>query len=553
MRRKAFLILSVSDFVLYLSMKSIWSGIRGMTGVAWLALFLFFLFAGIAIAQTVLFLLKKKTIATDILGGLSAALTVVLLYMFYLGIGSLKFFVRAFGDILATGIVLAAAALFVFRYPRSVCAAKAWYRRSLFGFLSAVVLILSFHLAYPFVTVNPTVYAVGTDYQIVWSTSAPATGTVKVGRVTYFDEYAGSLRSGETVHKVTVPMAALDEEMSYEIASVHYLYRGPYSGIEGAHVHKTFAFVPVDVGDGLDYYTLSDVHEYRRAAAKAAAWFGSDLDFLVLAGDISSTYESVEDLEFIGKLAYDVTKGEKPVVFARGNHDVKGAAADRLDRYVGATEEGDFYYTFSFDKVAGVVLDLGEDHADTWWEFYGTADYDSYRDRQTAFLEDLLASGSFEDPDKEYRLAVCHMPIAYVEENGFLTDVKVAWTELLDLLGIDVVVSGHIHELLVFGPAMDAEPYVPLYFDPGYREREASAGFRTDMAFVNFVCCRRSLVQDFGVQESVFGGAFTGLATTVDFLAGTSVSRYTNSRGEVVSIVDAFSGTTATEFVVPLS
>ncbi|MDP3130204.1 MAG: metallophosphoesterase, partial [Bacillota bacterium] len=411
---------------------------------------------------------KQKTVATDIHGGFSIVFTIVLGYMFYLGIGSLLYFTRAFGEILYVYVLLAFGALLIFRYPKSGCAAKQWYKRSLFGFLLAILLLMSFNIGYPFLTVQPTVYAVEHDYQIVWSTSSPATGTLTVGGVTYGDEYAGSLRSNETVHKVSVPMSALDAAGTYTISSTHYLYRGPYSGIAGATVAKTYEFDPIRADDEMiTQYTLSDVHEYRRAAVRAANAI-EGLDLLVLAGDISSTYESREDLEFIGELAWDVTQGRIPVVFARGNHDVKGVYADQLFRYVGATAAGDFYYPFYLDGIAGVVLDLGEDHADDWWEFYDTADYDGYRIEQTAFLADLVASGVFADPSIDFRVAVCHMPVTLVSPDGFLAEVKEDWTLLLNQLDIDAMYSGHLHQLFALTPDMPSGIAEPLDYVSSY-------------------------------------------------------------------------------------
>ncbi|MFA5006721.1 MAG: metallophosphoesterase [Candidatus Izemoplasmatales bacterium] len=549
-RSKAFLILSVLDFAVYLSMKSIWSGIRGMTGVPWLAVFLFFLLLLIAVARAVLVILKKKTVAADVLGGLSVVLTIVLGYMFYLGIGSFKYFARAFGDILTTAVFLIAGWLFVERYPKSSCARKRWYRRALYGFFATIVVLISFNLSYPFLKVQPTVYAVDREYQIVWSTSSSATGTVTVGGVVYGDEYAGSLRSEETVHKVSVPMAVLDSAGSYEISSTHYLYRGPYSGVAGATVSKTYAFDPVDSSDGeIAQFTLSDVHEWRSAAVKAAR-SAEDLELLVLAGDISSTYESVEDLEFIGKLAWDVAAGRIPVVFARGNHDVKGVVADRLHRYVGASATGDFYYTFFLSGIAGVVLDLGEDHADDWWEFYGTADYGTYRAEQTAYLEDLVAEDAFSDPAIDFRVAVCHMPIALVEANGFLADVKTEWTGLLNDLGVDMVFSGHLHELYALTPDTASGADHPLSFVPAYGTTRIAAGYRTDADFTNFVAARRSDVQDYAKKERLFGGAYTGLHTVYRPGPGTAISSYLNSQGTEVVLTDPFTGAQVTSYLV---
>ena len=79
-------------------------------------------------------------------------------------------------------------------------------------------------------TYRPVVYAVEDDYQIVFSTSDTAIVWVEVGSEKYYDLYAGSMRSKDLVHKVTVPQRALDEAKSYTICAKQMIYRGPFGG-----------------------------------------------------------------------------------------------------------------------------------------------------------------------------------------------------------------------------------------------------------------------------------------------------------------------------------
>ncbi|MDD3958186.1 MAG: hypothetical protein PHO96_04800, partial [Candidatus Izemoplasmatales bacterium] len=97
MKKKIFLCLSVFNIILYLAMKSIWSGIEGMFGVSWLQ----FLLLGLLVAQVVTFLIfimisKPLAWPTWVVGGLSILSTIVLGYMLYLGIGSLRYILRSF-------------------------------------------------------------------------------------------------------------------------------------------------------------------------------------------------------------------------------------------------------------------------------------------------------------------------------------------------------------------------------------------------------------------------------------------------------------------------
>ena len=122
--------------------------------------------------------------------------------------------------------------------------------------------------------------------------------------------------------------------------------------------------------------------------------------------------ETEEDARLASELAHSITGGEIPVIYARGNHEIKGEQAENLYKYVGSRNQGFAYWVTLSDQVFGVVLDMGEDHEDDWWEYYGTAQFDLYRQEQTRMLEQLLAAGDYES--YPYRMAICHIPIVHV-------------------------------------------------------------------------------------------------------------------------------------------
>ncbi len=556
-KTKVFLGLSLFNLLLYLSMESIWSGIQGMFGIAWLQYLFLFLLLGLFLAMVVLYALRTAGKGMWIPGGLSLAFLVALGYMFYLGIGSLRYILRNF-VIYLTFFWFVIFLLYLFLvFPKQKPWHARWFRLAFLSGLFVITLIVAFFANFVMIKTMPVVFAVGEEYQIVWTTTINATGQVKIGDEVYSQTYAGSLDSETSVHKVVVPMAVLDAAEAYEIISTNYLYRGPYSGLAGRTVTKSFAFRPVDLTDGLQFYSLSDTHEYVYAGSKTASYFGEDLDFLVLAGDISSFVDTVSDITIIHKIAYNVTGGNRPVIYARGNHEVKGLKANELHKYVGS-KDGKFYFTFKMGGIFGIVLDLGEDHPDDWWEYYDTAFFSDYRNEQTAFINAVLAADAFNDPEILYRLGICHMPIVnvynhdshYDEDDLFLEAVKNEWTGLLNGMDLDLMIAGHRHQLFQF---LETTPRLTtLYYHPDYRQSNAPVGYLTAANFPSFLISRRSDVQDPAVNENQFGRKIIGLATTVDFASGTMTISYTNSAHETVAIINPFSGEAFTSFVIPL-
>lgn len=555
MKNKLFLILAIFNLLLYLAMKSIWSGIEGMFGVSWLQ----YLLLGLLVVDALLALFLRVRKTQGALPWIVAGFAIVFLgglgYMFYLGIGSLRYILRSFLILVAILMGILLIGFFLFRYPRTKLASSRGFRLTLMALICSGGLALLFLANVVFLSAKPVVYAVEDTYQIVWTTSIEATGVVTIGEDSYHDLSAGSQDSFTRIHKVEVPMAILNAAGRYEISSTHYIYRGPYSGLAGRTIKATYDFRPLDPDDGLQIYSLSDAHEYVGAASKSGTYFGEDLDLLVLAGDIASHLEMQADMELILTIAHNITLGSRPVVYARGNHEVKGDVANKLSQVTGSINDA-FYYTFRLGPVFGIVLDLGEDHPDDWWEYYGTAHFDEYRIEQTAFLNQVLAEGDHQDPGIEFKLAICHIPITYVashdggttEASLFLAEVKQEWTTLLNEIGVDLLISGHHHQLLQFLP--DMTPFETLYFHENYQDSTDPKGYMTDADFPTFIVSRRSDTQDPKIKENLFGRKLIGLATEIDLEAKTMTLAYTNTLQEIVPIIRPFTGESVTLFAL---
>ena len=415
-----------------------------------------------------------------------------------------------------------------------------------------VAVVLGYQLRPCSFTYGPVVYAVEDEYQIVFSTSDSAIAWVTVDGVEYYDLYAGSMKSNDNVHKVTLPQEVLDQAGEYQINARQMIYRGPFGGYLGDLLSKEYAFRPVDTSDGLNYYALSDVHEAVEAAVNATRYdHGKPLDLLVLLGDLVSMVESEADAQLANDLAHRITGGEIPVLYARGNHEIKGEYGEDFYKYV-ASKNGEYYYTVTLgDDVFAVILDMGEDHEDDWWEYFGTAKYDLYRQAQTEMLEEILEQKEYEQ--YAYRMVLCHVPITYVDEDGRFGGFREAWTNLLNEMEPDISLSGHEHDLFQLIPGMVAAN-APLYCSAGYTggEAEYEGGHMTDANFPAFLVGRRSLIQQGGTQKNG-NDQYVGFYVSVDLDAGEQVCCYVNSRQQIMEGFYSFGdGGAFTQISLPL-
>ena len=409
---------------------------------------------------------------------------------------------------------------------------KKWLKAAIVAAVVIVAVLIGYQLRPCQLISGAVVYAVEDEYQIVFATSDSAITWVSVDGVEYYDLYAGSMQSADTVHKITVPQSALDQAGSYDIHFRQVIYRGPFGGYLGDVQKQHYGFRPVDTSDGLNYFAMSDVHEAVDAAAASAKAAG-ELDFIVLLGDLVSMVETEKDALLANDLAHKVTGGEIPVIYARGNHEIKGEYGEQMHKYVGA-KGTDFYYSVTLgDDVFAVVLDMGEDHEDDWWEYYTTAKFDIYRQEQTEMLEEILADGKYED--YRYRLALCHIPLVYVDKHGYFEEFRNDWTRLLNEMDIDMALSGHKHVLWPFVPGQ-VTPYEKLVFSEDYPDKggKTDGGYLTDFNFTGYLVGRRSLVQAGDCQSNGYD-QYVGLKVEVNFDEGYQHSCYINSRGEMLT------------------
>lgn len=382
-------------------------------------------------------------------------------------------------------------------------------------------------------TYEPVVYAVGDEYQIVFTTSANCLGTVIVGGTEYYEMVAGSERSFTKVHKISIPMEKLDSAGEYTVSYQRPVYRGPFGAIQGKEKTKVYRFLPVNVNDGINYFCLSDVHGHIKQSVETAM-HDKEMDFLVICGDTVSYMPDPVDANTVNKLAYEITRGAKPVIYARGNHEVKGKTAEELYRYAGSENER-YYYTFTLKDIFGIVLDLGEDHDDDWWEYSGMAHFETYQKEQLDFLDGILSDGQYKEYG--YRLAVCHIPPVFINSRHNHEWIKAELTKRLNSLDIDMLVTGHQHDIFIFEPGL-VTPNEKLTYNPAYKDGTYK-GYLTDFRFPSLMISKTGYTQTDG---SKLWGATSqiGLKIMVNPTYDVQICDYINSTGNRLTVVNPF-------------
>ena len=425
----------------------------------------------------------------------------------------------------------------LFIYPKTILKDNKYFKFGLLGLACVMSAAIMTHFSINRINYKPVVYAVEDNYQIVFSTNSESTAWVEIDGTSYYDTYNGSTKKFSKIHKVEVPMAVLDAAKSYTVHAQKSIYAGPFGGFLGRDISMSVNdFKPVDSSDGIQYLSFSDIHMNDKLAYKTAS-FAGEYDFLVLVGDLISDVETFDDANFNNLVAYNITQGKMPVVYARGNHDVKGRYSEELDKFVGS-KNGNFYFKFFFQNVYGLVLDIGEDHDDDWWEYYGTSHYEEYRAEQVAFLqEEITKMNNHEYDDYDYHVVACHIPVPFVNYRHNHVEIKTQLTELLNQMDIDMFLCGHQHQIMIFEPGL-ITPNTKLTYNSQYKDGTYN-GYLTDFNFPTFMVSKQGYT--FSDKAELFNAkSHIGFYVDVDLTNKKEVCRYINSRGENVSVMNMF-------------
>lgn len=294
-------------------------------------------------------------------------------------------------------------------------------------------------------TARPCVFMAENDYVVVFATSVPSVGCLTYSfngvEKVLWDAQFGIKNVGK-LHSVRVPKYEL-EDNSYTVCARRAVEPLPYGGVLGQkEITATVDCFTSRCEFDVKLLTLSDWHGARQKWSSLP----SSCSALLLMGDIAESIDC--ESAFIYDLltpCFEILHGRRPVIFVRGNHDLRGFGLPRLYHRLGLQQ---YYYRFSLGGVHFTVLDSGEDKADDNFEYAGYLDCEPYCKQQLQWLA--------KQPAEHGRcIALAHMPTVFYDRED-------SWqaAEYLRRNGYRLLIAGHTHET---GYA-DAgnEKYLPL-------------------------------------------------------------------------------------------
>ena len=297
----------------------------------------------------------------------------------------------------------------------------------------------------------PAVYAVRDRYVIIVAVNEPCTMWVKVGENEYFDDSNGILRTSSLTHKIEVPASELDSVREYTVYFRKVIERKPYfSELEDVGEYSA-KFRPVE-GDTIRIFHIADAHNRIDGPVNAAKADGEH-DLLILNGDIPNHSGKIEYFAAIHCIAGEITKGEYPVIFSRGNHDMRGIYAEFIQDHT-PTDNGRSYFSVKVGPIWALVLDCAEDKPDTNPEYGHTICCANFRERQTKYIESVIkdAENEYNAEGIKYKMVISHIPFNrhYNPPFNIEEDRYAYWCKLLsENVKPDMLLCGHVHNCSV--------------------------------------------------------------------------------------------------------
>lgn len=314
----------------------------------------------------------------------------------------------------------------------------------------------------PVITQGP--YLVATSDMsttIVWMTDTPSHSEVRYAPGAGLDAAALTL-SAEPQQDGLVPvglrhvvhLTGLEPgaTYSYQVVSTRVVKLKAYWPDKGLSTESpVYRFTTLDPRKPVvEFNVVTDTHEdvrRIRALNKMIDW--SSTDFLVHLGDAFHWIDSEEHLfrNWLEPTAAGL-QHTTPMMYARGNHEMRGPFARRLLDYV-PNVEGRFYFARDAGPVHLLVLDTGEDKPDDTNVYAGLNRTIPYRAAELSWLRRHLDTAP-RVRTAPFRVIVMHQP-----RWGWLADGNSAWIAAANTGGVDLVIAGHTHRFSYTPPGPD--------------------------------------------------------------------------------------------------
>lgn len=306
----------------------------------------------------------------------------------------------------------------------------------------------------------PTVCAAGDKYFVSVTVNRKCFMYITVGGKKYFNAVCGVNISETAAHLASVPSEILNEQKQYSVTLIPIVKRRSYSGKTLPEITKNFVFKPLEKGkEKINIIHIADTHNLTKKPIEYGKYFGENLDLLILNGDIGENAQTEKVYLNTYFISGEITKGAIPCIISRGNHDLRGPAAEALDKYFPLVD-GKTYYNLKIGDLSFMVLDCGEDKDDSDKEYGNSVSCREFRAEETKFIEKSVQNDIYKN--SKMNIVLCHMPFTILNnEKKFAIekDTYSKWVELTSRINPKLYLFAHIHLFFIVNPGDEMDSF----------------------------------------------------------------------------------------------
>jgi len=313
----------------------------------------------------------------------------------------------------------------------------------------------------PPVLQNPSAHGV----TVTWAVNAPATGWVEYGETPELGKRADAAVLGQHAFSskffsVRLHDLEVGKRIYYRVVVVPIHFTDAYHIERGEPQEgEIYSWTTLDVNASTaSFATINDTHEREETLAQLTAQLAEQpADFTIWNGDVFNFVESEEQIAAqVLRPSGATYAAEHPVLFTSGNHDFRGHHSRALSQAIIPWQENQALgrcFAVRQGPLAMIGLDTGEDKPDHHPVWAGLANFESYRETQRDWLNEVLRRS--EIASAPYLIAFCHIPLWGLAGHNpgdtlegfayYSRHAQQLWHSLLEEAGVQLLISGHMH------------------------------------------------------------------------------------------------------------
>lgn len=325
-----------------------------------------------------------------------------------------------------------------------------------------------------------------TSVNVMFQTNSVSHCWVEFGTDTFHTQRARTLLDGQEVcydieNNIQLKNLQPGTRYFYRVCATEILLKQAYATHFAGDTLRTpfYSFQTPDTKNNGDFVCaiFNDLHESKEtydALLQLMENEGINPNFVIFNGDCLPEPTNREHaLHMIHALADPINGAERPIIFLRGNHEIRNCYSAGMHHQIGYYNDKT-YSAFTRGNTRFVLLDCGEDKPDDSDVYAGLNDFTQLRLDQVDFLKQELKSKNFKQA--KHRVLISHIPV-FGNTDKYRPCLDL-WGPLLKKAPFDVAIGAHTHQA-AFHPEGTNGCQYPVYIGGGPSAKNATVSILT--------------------------------------------------------------------------